>query len=80
MPMIPKDPDSKLVDKQFAIVFTRKRSRKRFPENCVQIVASQDEAIAVADSDNDRYAAIVVGPSRSSEGLRLFYLLEWLTE
>ncbi|MES9897887.1 MAG: hypothetical protein ABW148_02560 [Sedimenticola sp.] len=78
MPMIPKDPDSTLVKRQFAVVYTKKRGRKRFPENCVEIVTSEEEALDMSDSDSAKYPAIVVGPSRSSEGIRLFYLLEWL--
>ncbi|MEJ1366175.1 MAG: hypothetical protein RPU42_13945 [Candidatus Sedimenticola sp. (ex Thyasira tokunagai)] len=43
------------------------------------MVASHQEALTLADGDSDKYTANVVGPSRSSEGLRLFYLLEWFT-
>ncbi|MES9879677.1 MAG: hypothetical protein ABW185_02205 [Sedimenticola sp.] len=51
---------------------------KGFPKHCVEIAASREEAVDNADSDCAKYPASVVGPSRSSEGLRLFYLLEWL--
>ncbi|MES9904738.1 MAG: hypothetical protein ABW168_18935 [Sedimenticola sp.] len=77
--MIPNDPDSNLVERHYAIVYTRKRDRKRFAENCVEIVASREEALERSDSESTKYPAIIVGPSRSSEGLRLFYLLEWIT-
>ena len=55
-----------------------KRNRKRFPENCVQIVADEDEARSRADTDKGFHAAIASGPARSSEGFKLFYLVRWL--
>lgn len=72
------DPDTNLVNKQFAVIYTPKKQRNRFPENCVQIKSSKEEAIADADSANKQHPALVYGPSRSSEGLRLYYLIEWL--
>ena len=55
-----------------------KRNRKRFPENCVQVVADEDEARSRADQDKGFHAAIASGPARSSEGFKLFYLVRWL--
>jgi len=55
-----------------------KRNRKRFPENCVQVVADEDEALNRADPDKGFHAAIASGPARSSEGFKLFYLIRWL--
>jgi len=75
----PIDPDSTLVKRQYALVYTPNRRRSRFPENCVQIVASLEQAIAGADSAGKLHPALVYGPSRSSEGLRLYYLVEWIT-
>mgnify|MGYP001397347978 CR=1 FL=1 len=54
------------------------KSRKRFPEGVVEVYASKDEARAHADAEKHRYAAIASGPSRSSEGFKLFYLVRWL--
>jgi hypothetical protein len=54
------------------------RNRKRFPENCVQVCADEDEARRQARPDAGFHAAIASGPSRSSEGFRLFYLVRWL--
>jgi len=39
----------------------------------------REQALACADPANKRYAAKMIGPARSSEGIRVFYLLEWLT-
>lgn len=75
----PIDPDSTLVARQYALVYTTNRKRSRFPENCVQIVDSMEQAIDGADSARRLHPALVYGPSRSSEGLRLYYLVEWLS-
>ncbi len=72
------DPDSTLVQTCYAVIYTPSRRRKRFPENCVNPVASAEEAIALAADQTDHHPARVMGPSRSSEGFRLYYLLEWL--
>jgi hypothetical protein len=37
-----------------------------------------DAAITAAAPDQLRYAARVVGPSKSSEGQYLYYVLDWL--
>jgi len=78
MNRLANDPASNLLDKHFAVVFSKRRNRERFAENCVEIKPSLAEAIESANPDAHRYAAQVYGPSRSSEGLRLYYLLEWL--
>ena len=62
----------------YALVYSPKRQRKRVPENCVQIVESESAARDAACPDEKRYPAKVVGPSRSSEGLMLYYLVNWL--
>ena len=54
------------------------RARRRFPENCVTLHASEAEARAAANPEAGFRAAIASGPSRSSEGFRLFYLVRWL--
>ncbi|OQW93110.1 MAG: hypothetical protein BWK79_12895 [Beggiatoa sp. IS2] len=70
--------ESELVKECFAVIYTPKRQRNRFPENCVQIVTSEQEALKMANIAQKRYPAKVVGPSRSSEGLKLYYLVGWL--
>ena len=69
-----------LVRQHFALVQATRGKRKRFPENCVEVVASAEEALARALPEHNLHAAEVVGPSRSSEGFRLYYLLRWLSE
>lgn len=74
------DPETNVVKEQFAVVYAPRRSRDRFPANCVQVVASRDDAQAQADAKAKRYPAIVLGPSRSAEGYLLYYLVQWLDD
>lgn len=64
----------------YAIIYAPRKTRVRYPENCVEVVESAAAALAGADAANKRYAAQVKGPFSSSEGLRLFYLVTWLDE
>jgi hypothetical protein len=54
------------------------RNRKRFPDNCVTAYPDEAAALAAANPDAGYHAAIASGPSRSSEGFYLYYLLRWL--
>lgn len=78
MPNYLKDAETDLVQEVYAVIYTPRQSRNRFPENCVEVFSSQEEAMNNADPDAGRYPAKVLGPSRSSEGFRLYYLVEWL--
>lgn len=66
------------VDERYAVVYAPGRNRKRFSENCVYVKESAQAARDEADPGKDLYAAVVIGPSRSSEGFRLYYLRGWL--
>ncbi len=70
--------ESATVGERYAVIYTPGRNRKRFPENCVHVHPSADAARAAADPERGLFPALVVGPSRSSEGFRLFYLRAWL--
>ncbi|OYY94888.1 MAG: hypothetical protein B7Y41_04850 [Hydrogenophilales bacterium 28-61-23] len=73
------DSESAVVSTGYVVIYAPKRgSRKRFPENCVTPCASEAEARITARPDQNRYAAVASGPSRSSEGFHLFYLVRWL--
>lgn len=72
------DPDSKVTTEQYAVVYAPRRTRDRVPEGSVQVVDSETAARAGADAAKNLYAARVVGPARSSEGLRLYYVVRWL--
>jgi len=80
MPKILIDPESTSLDHRFAIVKTKRTDRARYPEGCVTVVADADAALAgaVAGAERGLHPAIVYGPSSSSEGQRLYYLVRWL--
>jgi hypothetical protein len=72
------DSETRVVETHYAIVYAPKRSRGRFAETCVEIVATEYAALELADPTKKYYAAKVIGPSKSSEGQRIFYLDDWL--
>jgi hypothetical protein len=77
---IPLDPDGRVVEERYAVVYAPRRARDRFPDSCVTLADSADAARAAADPAQSRFPAVVLGPSRSSEGLMLYYLVQWLDD
>ena len=76
--IVPPDPETGVSQVRFAVIFTPRQNRKRYPAGCVEIFESLEAALDAADSANKRHAARVVGPSKSSEGQFIYYLVEWL--
>ena len=74
------DPDAGVADEHWALVYAPRRTRDRVPEGSVQIVDSEQAALRGADPAKKLYPARVIGPARSSEGLRLYYIVRWLDE
>jgi hypothetical protein len=76
----PRDPDTDtgLAQERYATVAARRGGRGRFAESAVTVVGTPGEALAAADPARDRHAALVYGPSPSSEGVRIYYLVRWL--
>ena len=73
------DVEAKVVGTSAVVIYSPSgKTRKRFPEGVVEVYSSENEALAHADPAKSRHAAIASGPSRSSEGFRLFYLVRWL--
>ena len=73
------DTETQLVKPRYVVIYAPAgKGRKRFPENCVTAYASEAEARAAAKPDEGYLPAVASGPSRSSEGFRLFYLVRWL--
>ena len=72
------DPSAHITYECYALISSPSLTRKRFPEGVVTVVASEEEAFAGSDPANNILPAVVIGPSRSSEGFRLFYLVRWL--
>lgn len=78
MPHVIVDPDSRSLEERFALIQAPSRRRARFPEGCVTVVASEADARAGRDEARKLLPAVVYGPSASSEGQRLYYLVRWL--
>ena len=78
MPHILIDPESKSLGERFALIKIPRKNRSRYPETCVTPVADEPEARAGADPSRNIHAALVYGPSKSSEGQRVYYLVRWL--
>ncbi len=76
--IVPPDPETDVSKISYGVVYIPRRNRNRFPANCVEIFDSKEAALKAADPTKKRFAALVSGPSRSSEGLSLYYLIEWL--
>jgi len=74
------DPDGKVADERFAVVYAPKRARDRVPEGSVQVLDSEAAARAAADPAKKLYPARVIGPARSSEGVCVYYIVRWLDE
>lgn len=73
------DSESPVVRTGYMVIYAPRRgTRKRFPENCVVLHATETEAIAAARPEQGYHAAVASGPSRSSEGFFLYYLVRWL--
>ena len=66
-----------VVRDRFAVVYAP-RKKKRLSANCVQIMESERAAREAADPARHRHAALVAGPSTSSESQQLYYLVRWL--
>jgi len=79
MPSIRQLIQDENVRHQYALVYTpRQGKRQRFPSNCVYVQTDEATALAAEDKKKHLHAAQVCGPSRSSEGFMLYYLIKWL--
>jgi len=77
---VPPDPQTNVSNLQFAIVYAprRKANRNRIPQSCVELKDNKEQALEASNPSSKRYAAQVLGPSKSSEGQYIFYVMEWL--
>lgn len=69
---------SGVAGEHYAVVYVPRRHRGRFPDSCVKMVGTAEDALEQSSPDHQTYAAKVIGPSRSSEGVMMFYLDCWL--
>jgi len=72
------DPESRSLQERCALIKAPRKTRKRYPEGCVQLMEDVSSAIEAADPARNLHAAIVYGPSVSSESQRIYYLVRWL--
>ncbi|NWG87995.1 MAG: hypothetical protein HXY26_10900 [Hydrogenophilaceae bacterium] len=73
------DAEGQLVNTSYVVIYAPQvRNRKRFPEGVVTVYESEAAARAASNPEAGYHAAIASGPSRSSEGFHLFYLVRWL--
>ena len=75
---VPVDPETEVSQERFAVINTPSPSRKRFPAGCVEICDDASTALDAASTSDRFHAARVIGPSKSSEGQYIYYLMEWL--
>lgn len=78
MPHVIVDPESTSLQERYALIKTPRKSRKRFPEGCVNVVPDEATAREGADAAKNLHPAVVYGPSVSSESQRIYYLVRWL--
>ncbi|MCU7834834.1 MAG: hypothetical protein KZQ83_06200 [gamma proteobacterium symbiont of Taylorina sp.] len=71
-------PRANYAEQHFAVIYSPRKKRKRFPATVVTLYDSDKEAVKSQNHDKNLFAAEVVGPAKSSEGIHLFYLLKWL--
>jgi hypothetical protein len=72
------DQETDLMRERAALIYATHRGRKRFQENCVQVQDSEEAARRGADAESHLHPALVLGPSKSSEGHFMYYLVRWL--
>lgn len=72
------DQETDLMRERYALIYATHRGRKRFQENCVHLRADERTAREGADAGQHLHPAVVIGPSKSSEGHRMYYLVRWL--
>lgn len=78
MPHIVVDPESRSLGERFALIKTSRKDRSRYAEGCVDTVDDEQTARDGAEPSRNLYPALVYGPSKSSEGQRIYYLVRWL--
>ena len=78
--MVPPDKGSKVSQQRYGVVYVPRRSRNRFSAGAVEVYEDELQARKMSDPASRRFAAILHGPSKSSEGQLLYYLVKWLEE
>ena len=69
-------PSANAAKESYAVVMIPRLKRERVPANNVSVVEDLASAIEQSNPEKHLYAAKVVGPARSSEGVKLYYIVE----
>lgn len=75
---VPPDPETGVSDTRWAVVRAPHRRRRRFAAALVRVVDDAGTALRQAAAEPGCHAAQVLGPSKSSEGQSIYYLVRWL--
>ena len=67
-----------VVQDHFAVIYAPKK-KKRVSANCVEVKETEEQAVEDARPEKHFHAAVVAGPTISSESQYLYYLVRWLT-
>ena len=78
MPRIIIDSESRSLQERFVLIRTPRKTRVRYPAGCVTEALDEQAARQAADPNRNLHAALVYGPSVSSVGQRIYYLVRWL--
>ncbi|MGB0846748.1 MAG: hypothetical protein ACPGSM_08480 [Thiolinea sp.] len=78
--MVPPECETGPSGQHYATVYMPKFKvgRQRFSAACIEVMADAESVTAACEGDEKRFPAVVVGPSKSSEGQYLYYLVKWL--
>lgn len=69
-------PRANFAKEEFAIVRIPRLKRDRVPAGSVEIVDDLEIAMGRSEPGKQFYAAKVIGPARSSEGVLLYYIIQ----
>ncbi len=72
-------PQANVAQQHFCVIYSPRKKRDRFASTVVTLYKTKEAAIAEQDHSKKYYAAEVIGPAKSSEGLKIFYLVKWLS-
>lgn len=70
-------PEANYTERHFAVIYSPRKKRDRFPAAVVTLFDTKEAAVNAQNQPQKLYAAEVVDPAKSSEGIHLFYLVVW---
>jgi hypothetical protein len=69
-------PSANVAKEKFAVVLLPRIKRERLPAVNVEIMPDLETALEKSNPSKKHYAAKVVGPASSSEGFKMYYIVE----